>query len=101
RGRGALFRSPRLRGRRYLWAVRKADEGRGHHQPPAAGRDDGLRPLARQALDRALAERFPAAAQGTVEVHGEHGQVVRWLSLPPRINVFICRRALSALRLAV
>jgi len=75
--RGALFRSSRLRGRRHLWAMRKIDEGRRHHQPAAARRRDGFRALARQALDRALTERRPAAAEGAVGFHAQHRQVVR------------------------
>src|SRR6266849_3943837 len=48
------------------------DEGRRHHQSAAARRGYGLRALPRQAFDRALAERRPAAAQGTLELDAEH-----------------------------
>src|SRR5262249_22181861 len=121
--RGALLRSPRLRGRRHLWAMRKIDEGRRDHQPAAARRRDGFRALARQAFDRTLTERHPAAAEGAVGFHAQHRQVVRerllshmgaklrrpsppvlWrLPLPCRTaqTPLYVARALSALRLAV
>ncbi len=54
--RGALLRPSRLRGRRHLRDLREAAEGRRHHQPAAARRQHGVRPLARQAFDRASAE---------------------------------------------
>src|SRR5215472_1044734 len=57
--------------------MRTADEGRRHHQPPAPRRADGVRTLARQTLDRALAEGRRAAAQGAVGVDAEHREVVR------------------------
>src|SRR5262249_46342028 len=57
--------------------MREADEGRRYHQPAAARRHDGVRALARQAFDRAPAERRPAAAEGTVDVDAEYRQVVR------------------------
>src|SRR5262245_16162326 len=57
--------------------MRKIDEGRRDHQPAAARRRDGFRALARQALDRTLTERHPAAAEGAVGFHAQHRQVVR------------------------
>ena len=51
------LRPPRLPRRRHLRALRAADGRRRHHQPPAARRPHGLRPLARQHLDRAAAGR--------------------------------------------
>ena len=59
---GAPLRPPRLRGRRHLRDLRPPHEGRRHHQPPAARRRHGLRALARQSIDRALAEGRGAAA---------------------------------------
>ena len=57
--------------------MREADEGRRDHQPPAPRRRDGVRALARQALDRAAAEGRAAAAQGAVGLHAEHREMVR------------------------
>ena len=56
--------------------MREADEGRRDDQPSAARRRDGVRALARQALDRAVAEGRPAAAQGAVDIHAEHREMV-------------------------
>ena len=65
--RGAQFRPSGLRGRRHLRHVRSADEGRCHHQPPAARRAHGLCPLARQRLASSCcrrARRRPSKSRG-------------------------------------
>ena len=68
----------------------RADEGRRHHQPAAARRRHGLRALARQAFDRAVAEGPGQAAAGAVEIHAQYRALV---SLPLAAKLFICRRA--------
>ena len=55
--RGPQFRPPRLSRRRHLRDLPAADGRRLHDQPAAARRPHGLRPHARQHLDRAAAER--------------------------------------------
>jgi catechol 2,3-dioxygenase-like lactoylglutathione lyase family enzyme len=112
--RSALLRPSRIRGRRHLRAVRQADAGRSHHQPSAARRHDGVRALARPALNRAVAERRSAAAEGAVGLDAQYRALVK----RPRRPRLACRlrqtslyvslfarraylRALGALRLAV
>src|SRR5262249_57557694 len=74
--RGALFRPPRLGGRRYLCAVRATDAGGRHHQPTAARRRHGVRALARPAFDRAAAEGRSTATTGALEIDVQYGPVV-------------------------
>ena len=65
--RGPQFRPSGLRGRRHLRHLRPADEGRRHHQPPAARRPHGLHPLARQHLASSCcrrARRSPRRSRG-------------------------------------
>ena len=81
--RSALFRPPRLRGRRHLCAVRADDEGGRHHQPAAARRHDGVRALARQAFDRTVAERRGAAAEGALGVDAQYRALVTGQPLGP------------------
>ena len=80
--------------------VRPTDEGRRHHQPPAARRQDGVRALARQAFDRAAAEGRAAAAAGAVDLDAQYRALVRQTAARPcglacraRANASICRRA--------
>jgi hypothetical protein len=56
--------------------VRSADEGRRDHKPAAARRQHGVRAFARQALDRIAAEGFAAAAQGTMDLDAQYGEMV-------------------------
>ena len=79
---GALFRPPRLRGRRHLRDLRQTDEGRRHHQPPTARRQHGVRALTRQAIGRAAAEGQAAAAAGAVGLDEEHRELVRFARRP-------------------
>ena len=77
----ALLDRPRLRpsclrGRGHLRDLREAAGRRRHHQPPAARRPHGLRPLARQYLRRAAAERRRPAAARALGVNAEHRQLV-------------------------
>ncbi len=93
--------------------MRKADEGRRHHQPAAARRSDGVRALARQAFDRAPAEGRAAAAEGAVALDAEHREVVRrrpllsrpaaFLAAPRQTPLYVAAPAIppGALRLAV
>ena len=98
--RGALFRPPRLRGRRHLRHLRAADEGRRHHQPPAARRRHGLRALARQTFDRAAAEGRRQAAAGTLEIDAEYRQLVSTAArLPLAAKLFIRSAAPVRLRM--
>ena len=75
--RGSLLRPPRLRGRRHLRHLRSPDEGRHHHQPAAARRQHGVRPLARPAFDRAVAEGRSEAAGRALDLDAEHRPLVR------------------------
>ena len=52
------------------------DEGGRRHQPAAARRPHGLRPLARRHFDRAAEPGRCPAAQGAVDLHAQHGQLV-------------------------
>ena len=74
------------------------------NRPPRDG-NDGLRALARQALDRTPAERRAAAAEGTVGLDAEYRTLVRrdaafgrraGACLPLAANLFICRAHLRA-----
>ena len=65
--RGPQFRPSGLRGRRHLRHLRPADEGRRHHQPPAARRPHGVHSLARQHLASSCcrrARRRPRRSRG-------------------------------------
>ena len=53
-----------------------ADEGRRHHQPAAARRQHGLRPLAGSALDRVAAEGRAEGAGRALVVDAEHRPLV-------------------------
>src|SRR5436190_23861430 len=79
--------------------MREADEGWRSHQSSAARWRDGVRALARQALDRTAAERRPAAAQGAVGLHAQHREMVTPypVSLRPRLP---CRGEKTALYVA-
>ena len=57
--------------------VRAAGRCRRDHQPPAARRPYGLRPLARRHLDRTAAGRRAAAARRALGLNAEHWQLVR------------------------
>ena len=57
---------------------------RHHHQPAAARRQHGLRPLAGSAFDRAVAEGRSEAAGGAVDLDAEHRPLVGLVHVPIR-----------------
>ena len=61
----------------YETCQRLMDNGR-DDQPPAARRAHGVRPIARQYLDRASAEGRSARAGRALGVDAEHGRMVGW-----------------------
>src|SRR5204863_8729647 len=71
-----LFRPSRLRGGRHLCPMRETDARRSYDQPATARWHDGIRALARQALDRAFAERRTVASERAVVLDAEHRKVV-------------------------
>ena len=60
-----------------IYATCATEGGRRHDQPPAARRPHGLRPHARQYLDRAHPEGRLAAGRRALGVDGEHRRVVK------------------------
>src|SRR5437764_14463962 len=59
--------------------MRAAHESRHHHQSAATRRANGLRPLARSAFDRAIAEGRRQTSSGALEIDAEHGTLVEVL----------------------
>ena len=72
----AQFRPPRLRGRQHLRHLPAADGQRRHHQPAAARRPHGFRPVARRHLVRAAAEGQRARAGGALGLDAQHRKLV-------------------------
>ena len=60
----------------------RPDEDRRHHQPPAARRPDGVRPLAGSAFDRTVAEGRSKAAGRALDLDAEHRPLVRSFRFP-------------------
>ena len=56
--------------------VKPQGQGRRHHQPPAARRQHGLHPVARQHLDRIASEGRAEASGRAVAEHAEHRELV-------------------------